>query len=71
MNAKKFWWKRWAKKAKFYPNNHCLIHFSNITQGKFTRFSNINVDPKDRLKELHKIRDQRLSKHIDSPKRME
>ena len=67
-----------AKKAKISSDTdstkaeeHCLIHFDGISHGKFTRFSNINVDPKERLKELHNTRDLRLSEPADSPKRME
>ena len=67
-----------AKKAKTSSDTdstnaeeHCIIHFNGISHGKFTRFSNINVDPKERLKELHNTRDLRLSEPADSPKRME
>ena len=32
-----------AKRAKIDTKEHCIIHFNNISNGEFTRFSNINV----------------------------
>lgn len=60
-----------AKKAKVNTEEHCIIHFDDISHGKFTRFSNINTEPNARLQELHDTHDQRLSEPADSPKRME
>ena len=48
----------------------CILHVVGIEHGKFTSFRNVKGDPTEKLKNLHRIREQRLSEAHDSVHRM-
>lgn len=48
----------------------CILHVCGIQHGDFTPLSNVKGSATDKLVQLHRIRNRRLSKPLNSPNRM-
>ena len=49
----------------------CILHNIKLKDpGTFTAFSASKIEPKDKLKQVHNIRDRRCQEPFDSPYRM-